>query len=92
MANSTSVPLTPKAEQLFLMYYNSIMTDSNSHIGEYRSRMQKIDKQYARTADNSYDDQMAKAAVKSIITMIESNMEGLEQQVFISRLMKRESI
>jgi DNA-binding LacI/PurR family transcriptional regulator len=36
-------------------------------------------------------DEMAKAAVESIIAMIENNLEGLEQKVFPSRLMLRQS-
>ncbi len=36
-------------------------------------------------------DKMARAAVESVITMIEGDIEGLEQQVFSSTLMKRQS-
>lgn len=62
MAASTVVPLTKKAQQAFLAYYETIQLKQNINRAHFRSRYVQIDKTYQREVDETNEQLAAKRA------------------------------
>lgn len=62
MAASTSVPLTPKQQAAFVEYYRSVQDMKGSNRNEFRSYLERMDRNYQREMDKSQEHQRAQTA------------------------------
>lgn len=74
MATATSVPLSKKAQEAFLAYYESIQNLQNTTRSEQRARFEEVDKQYQREKDAEEEHKRAAAANKQGDTSRFQNM------------------
>jgi hypothetical protein len=62
MVASTVVPLTKKSQQIFVQYYRSLQSLQNVSRTGFRSRLERIDREYQREMDLDKENERAKAA------------------------------